>query len=79
MNRPDAELIKSEIRNGAAMLKHACRAGRWRIKSSLGNRDVLASELRGIVAEHRRLWLARNRPGGLDDTAKRLENRLKTL
>ena len=27
MDRPDAELIQSEIRNAAAMLRHACRRG----------------------------------------------------
>lgn len=59
MDRPDAELIRDEIRNAAAMLRQACRRGRGLDTSG---------EMRRIVAEHRRLWLARNRPGGLDDS-----------
>jgi len=51
-----SQLIKDEFANAAAMLRLAC-----------GNGDR-----RQIIAEHRRLWLARNRPGGLEDSAKRL-------
>jgi hypothetical protein len=36
-----------------------------------------AEELKAITAEHRRLWLARNRPGGLKDSARRLEKVIK--
>ena len=35
-------------------------------------RAVLAAELDELMAEHRELWLARNRPGGLDDSCGRL-------
>ncbi len=36
-------------------------------------RKRLAHELGGLIEEHRRLWLARNRPGGLKDSVGRLE------
>jgi hexosaminidase len=38
----------------------------------------LTGELEEIVGEYRRLWLARNRPGGLADSAGRME-RLLTM
>jgi hypothetical protein len=39
-------------------------------------RATLAAELRPLIAEHRRLWLARNRPGGLEDSVSWLEHLL---
>jgi hypothetical protein len=76
MDRPDARLIQDEIRNAAAMLRHACRRGRWMLGVEAMTPRQLADDLRAIIAEHRRLWLARNRPGGLADSARRLEVRL---
>ena len=54
-------LIKDEFANAAAMLRIACAKGR--------NEAVDATP---IIMEHRRLWLARNRPGGLEDSLRRL-------
>jgi hypothetical protein len=72
MDRKDAELIKDEVRNGAAMLVHGCRRGRWRLGAESMSVDELVADMQGIVAEHERLWLARNRPGGLPDSIERL-------
>jgi len=85
LDRPDSRLIVDEYRNAAAMLRHACRLAIVRMLedgSGIANlpsktRKVLADELAGIVSEHRRLWLARNRPGGLDDSTGRLERLLE--
>ena len=53
MDRPDAPLVIDEIRNAAAMLRHACRRGKWlRRPDSVRARD-LANQLRPIIAEHR--------------------------
>ena len=76
MNRPDAALIADEICNAAQMLRFACHHGRWRLGVEKMPSDKLVAWLRDIIAEHRRLWLARNRPGGLDDSCKQLEARL---
>jgi hypothetical protein len=76
MDRPDAGLIGDEILNAAAMLIHGVRRARWRLDSSCENPADLAAHLRGIIGEHQRLWLARNRVGGLRDSARRLEARL---
>lgn len=77
MDRPDAALIVDEIRNAGAMLTQACRHGRWRQRIEPLPSDELAQSLRAILQEHRRLWLARNRPGGLADSCGRLEPRLR--
>jgi len=84
--RPDAELIADEFRNAAALLRHACRLGIARLHAESGEitsipaetRRALASQLEGTMAEYRRLWLSRNRPGGLADSVGRME-RLLTL
>jgi len=86
MARPDAALIADEFRNAAALLRHACRLGIARLHTESGEiasfstetRRVLASELEEIITEFRRLWLARNRPGGLADSVVRME-RLLTM
>ena len=79
MARPDAALIADEFRNAAAMMRLACDHGSAALRSRALRCPALAPELRRIIGEHRRLWLARNRPGGLHDSARRLEKRLETL
>jgi hypothetical protein len=39
-----------------------------------GTRNKLAARLADLTSEHRALWLARNRPGGLDDSVAWLGN-----
>jgi hypothetical protein len=74
MARPDAALIAEEFRNAAEMLLHACYFGR----NALSPGSICPAEqeahLRALIGAHRRLWLARNRPGGLSDSVRRLEN-----
>ena len=71
MDRPDAQLIKDELLNGAAMLRYGCARGRRRLRENrLPERNDAA--MQPIVAEHRRLWLARNRAGGLEGSVARL-------
>ena len=84
MARPDADLIAEEFRNATDLLRHACRLGIARLQAEgeamadipAQTRQSLASELQEIVATYRRLWLARNRVGGLEDSAGRLEKLL---
>jgi hypothetical protein len=81
MNTDDRDLIPAEFRNAAAMLKFACDLGRRELRQMDGeNRmngdaasfDKLAASPFILIEEHRRLWLARNRPGGLEDSVRRL-------
>ena len=73
---PDSTLILDEIRNAIAMLRHGCRRARWRHDPASENSADLPADLRRIIGAHERLWLARNRIGGLRDSVRRMENRL---
>lgn len=74
MARPDAALIRREFRLTARLLRYACHRGLWALGEPPGL--DLTAELHAILAEYRALWLARNRPGGLNDSAARLESLL---
>lgn len=71
MERPDGELIQHEFALTIRMMEHACR----RALFALGKDDGsgLANDLSEIIAEYRRIWLLRNRPGGLKDSLARLQ------
>ena len=77
MARPDAVLIVQEFELTAALLRHACRRGQLALAPDASTapelRRDLDQDLRSIIAEYTRLWLARNRPGGLGDSVARLE------
>lgn len=80
MDRPDADLIHDEFTNAAHMLVHACRRGIALCTGDINDeetRSELAADMRIILGEHRRLWVARNRVGGLQDSPRRLEQRVK--
>jgi len=75
--RPDGDLVRDEIRTGAALVGLLCRDARARLQadgwlSSVPEleRHALAADLEPIIDAHRSLWLARNRPGGLDDSVR---------
>jgi hypothetical protein len=76
MDRPDAGVIAEEYRNSARMLVHGCRRGRWLLDKASEDVVSMAADMREIMGHHRRLWLARNRVGGLQDSTGRLEARL---
>lgn len=80
MAREDAALITDEFTNAAQMLLHACRRGLAVCSGTISTnaeRRALAEEMRFILGEHRRLWIARNREGGLQDSTRVLEQRLQ--
>ncbi len=79
MQRADASLIIGEFANATRMLLHGCRralAVRTGTIETETERRALAGEMREILGEHRRLWMARNREGGLQDSTRVLEQRL---
>ncbi|MGE5675836.1 MAG: family 20 glycosylhydrolase, partial [Mycobacterium leprae] len=67
----DGPLVLAEMRNTVRMLLHACELGKLQLRIRTGETipaeqvRALLTDLDGIVAEHRRLWLQRNRIGGL--------------
>jgi hexosaminidase len=77
MRRSDAQLIKDEFLNTARLLQHSCRRGLLALEGGADGpeeaRRQLNFDMMGIIQEYSRLWLARNRPGGLADSVRRLE------
>jgi hexosaminidase len=84
MGCADSIQVENEIMFGSALLKHACYLGRSRIRSGCtahtaaelpeDDRTWLAGNMTRLIEDHKRVWLARNRPGGLADSAARLES-----
>jgi len=85
MDRPDAQQIIDEVANAATLLRHACSLAIARLQTPDGKissipentRKQLATDLEHIISQHERLWLLRNREGGLKDSAARMERMLK--
>jgi hypothetical protein len=83
-----SELAVRDLRWVADLLTLACRLGVGRLEMG-GDRPVhelprrtrrqLRKELQPLIAEHRALWLARNRPGGLDESQAHLLRLLDLL
>ena len=88
MVRVDADWIRDEFTWAIDLLDLGARLGLARLDqdspmptSALPNgaRGPLATELAELIERHREIWLRRNRPGGLDDSAARLERLLRLL
>lgn len=81
LDRLDARLVEDEFTLAARLLRHACRLGLARLKADgaptralpTADRARLAAELEPLLEDYRRIWLLRNRPGGLADSVGRLE------
>ncbi len=73
--RDDGALVIDELGTAIALVRLLCRDAQARLAGDgtlgsipPGTRARLAEELSAITEHHRELWLARNRPGGLDDS-----------
>ncbi|MBN1565341.1 MAG: family 20 glycosylhydrolase, partial [Anaerolineae bacterium] len=74
MAGPDADLIAREFANAAQLLRHGAKRALFMLdEASLLRADDMIADLDAIETEYRALWLVRNRPGGLDDSADRLK------
>jgi hexosaminidase len=69
---PDAALIGREFANASQMLRHGARRALFLLGDPAAHKSGLAAELDAIEVAHRTLWLARNRPGGLEDSAAQM-------
>ncbi len=74
MSKDDAKLIRDEFMNAAEMLQFACARGKQMLRGNANISGDLQGKREHIIQEHRRLWLARNRPGGLSDSVARLND-----
>jgi len=85
MDVSDSKLVKDEMICAANILRHACRMSMAKIDSPTKKIDgipakkraELAKKLEDIVVEYKRIWLTRNRPGGLEDSVAKFEKILK--
>jgi hypothetical protein len=75
--------VLEELDNAIALVSILARDGRLRVEHDgtiasipAADREQLAEDLRPVITEHSRLWLARNRPGGLADSLAWLEHLL---
>lgn len=69
MYRADSELVQQEFDLTARMLKHGARHLMFQVGE--GDANTLRQKWDATEEEFRRVWLERNRPGGLDDSAER--------
>jgi len=69
----DKKIIPDEINNGIEMAKYGLKRG---ITALTGKQDKksMKRDLKKIVAAHKKIWLARNRNGGLKESLSRLKN-----
>jgi hypothetical protein len=84
----ESRRTQAELAWASDLLKAACRIGKARLgigfdepvsKLDPGVREALASELAPLIERHRALWLGRNRPGGLRESAGQIERVLNQL
>ena len=78
IQRLDAAWLIDETAQTARMLIHACNRGIAMLDGGITNptrRRTLAREMDAVMTGHERVWLRRNRPGGLCDSLDRMARR----
>lgn len=75
--QPADPLVVPEYKLAAALWRHGCKRLLMVGGDTTITKAEMAAELRPLRDEFRRLWLARNRPGGLDDSLVRMDRLLE--
>jgi len=75
----DGELVKAELLNATAMARCGAARGLAGLDPKYFDRPALRRALQHIISQHEQLWLARNRPGGLNESSARLRAQLRQL
>ncbi len=78
MRCDDADLIGAEVGNAARFAKLLCRIASAHLLSE-DQEPASARELQEMVSEHERLWLSRNRPGGLSESVRKMDSYVSSL
>ncbi len=78
MDCEDAELITAEYRNSIRLVLHGTKLGLYKLRkmSKEGSRlflETMLEDLTEIIETYKRLWMKRNKSGGLQDSIRRLE------
>jgi len=84
MHCKDAGLIDEELRNTCRLILHGAKLAKLKIllkakgKNEISNRFLaeMIQDISRIMNHHRKCWLARNRPGGLEESLEGMQ-RLK--
>ena len=75
--RPNAGLIMQEFILTARLLRHACRRALLALEEDPAQaaqlRRKLDRDMLELIPQYRKVWLSRNRPGGLADSVARFE------
>ena len=69
----DKKIVLDEINNGIEMAKYGLARGIAALTGKLDKKSM-KRDLKKITAAHKKMWLARNRSGGLEESLSRLEN-----
>ena len=76
MDRPDAALIHDEYASTIGLLRYACDRGMALLDGSFTDGHTAAAlgeSLRRFIGEYRRIWMERNRIGGLAESVRLLD------
>jgi hypothetical protein len=77
----DAKIVIEELEQASHLAKHGIHLGiaRLSVKGNdtksipIAKRQELAKELKPLIERHKKLWIVRNREGGLEESAGRLQ------
>lgn len=77
----DAKIVIEELEQASHLAKHGIHLGiaRLNVKGNdtksipITKRQELAKELKPLIERHKKLWIVRNREGGLEESAGRLQ------
>ncbi len=80
----DANIIKEELNQAISLALHGIHLGYARLDAKNhdtknideNTKEDLINELTPIIVNHKKIWLLRNRPGGLEDSAGKMEDLL---
>ncbi len=80
INSSEGILVKEEFKNAARLLNHACKRGflmleRYETEKAFPKNALMSllKDAEEIIKTHKKLWLKRNRPGGLEEGVELLE------
>ncbi len=76
MDRTDADLLVHEFLFVLSLMRYGVQRIALSETKETARKPLiteLRADLRLLIKEHRKVWLARNRPGGLDDSIKNLQ------
>ena len=86
INCSDAEIVKAEVTQAAKLALHACVLAKAKLNTPDGyfksippnEQQRLRSEMKLLIENHKKIWVLRNRVGGLSDSAGKMEAVLRS-